>query len=169
MNCATPCAPFRLTARGLNRLSCQIRRVKNSIGSSLAAAADCTTEQIVSRPGGSPGAEDCAFASGSLDCPSWASPGRAGSLVCVTMGFAHPSGDDCGIDSSARDAFGAPASHKAMMKMLPGASAWIDFSAPCLPICAWRLSAAVFRTQPPHPSHPAGHRNCPARNRASPA
>src|SRR5260370_17380700 len=56
MNCATPWAPLRLTARGWNLLSCQIKRVKNSIGSSLAAAADCTAKQIDSRLGGSPGA-----------------------------------------------------------------------------------------------------------------
>src|SRR5262249_59252427 len=69
MNCATPCAPLRLPARGLNRLSCQIRRVKNSIGRSLAAAADCTAEQMDSRVGGSPGADGgfAAFSPGAPD------------------------------------------------------------------------------------------------------
>src|SRR5438132_29923 len=94
MNCATPCAPLRLTARGSNLLSCQIKRVKNSIGSSLAAAADCTAKQIDSRLGGSPGAgirglaapslgaavsdfSDDRLASGAAD---WVMPGRGPAL-----------------------------------------------------------------------------------------
>ena len=36
MNCATPCAPARLTAAGSNRLSCQISRAKKSVGRSFA-------------------------------------------------------------------------------------------------------------------------------------
>src|SRR5579883_2458367 len=39
MNCATPSAPAQLCARGLNRLSCQINRTKNGIGTSFSTAA----------------------------------------------------------------------------------------------------------------------------------
>src|SRR6516164_9208404 len=48
MNCATPCAPARLTAVGSNRLSCQISRAKKSVGRSFCAAADASALQIVS-------------------------------------------------------------------------------------------------------------------------
>ena len=48
MNCATPCAPARLTAAGSNRLSCQISRVKKSVGRSFCAAAAASALQIVS-------------------------------------------------------------------------------------------------------------------------
>ena len=34
INCAMPCAPLKLTALGLKRLSCQISRMKKSAGSS---------------------------------------------------------------------------------------------------------------------------------------
>src|SRR5262245_43101036 len=46
MNWAMPCAPFGLTASGLKRLSCQMRRVKKSRGSPLSLAATLTTRQI---------------------------------------------------------------------------------------------------------------------------
>src|SRR6516165_4710843 len=51
MNCAMPCAPAGLTAVGSKRLSCQIRRVKNSSGRSLSAAAWASVRQIASTEG----------------------------------------------------------------------------------------------------------------------
>src|SRR5262245_59718228 len=52
MNWAMPYAPFELTASGLKRLSCQIRRVKNSMGRSLSAAAcDRVRQTSVARGG----------------------------------------------------------------------------------------------------------------------
>jgi hypothetical protein len=48
MNCATPCAPARLTAAGSNRLSCQISRAKKSVGRSFCAAAAASAPQMVS-------------------------------------------------------------------------------------------------------------------------
>src|SRR5207248_1111046 len=107
MNCATPCAPFRLTARGLNLLSCQIRRVKNSIGSSFAAAADCTAEQIDSRLGGSPGARDWALASPSrCGAVSALSAGRSesGTAECTRLPGDAASGGIPGLCSSAPEA-----------------------------------------------------------------
>src|SRR5713101_6691999 len=88
MNCATPCAPLRLTARGSNLLSCQIKRVKNSIGSSLAAAADCTAKQIDSRLGGSPGARILSRLAARAPRPGLAGPGRhVGALLRTARAF----------------------------------------------------------------------------------
>ena len=51
MNCAMPCAPAGLTAAGSKRLSCQMRRVKSSSGSSLSAAAWASVRQMSSTEG----------------------------------------------------------------------------------------------------------------------
>src|SRR3984893_963950 len=56
MNCATPCAPARLTADGSNRLSCQISRAKKSAGRSFWAAAAASALQMVSVDNGCDGA-----------------------------------------------------------------------------------------------------------------
>jgi hypothetical protein len=53
MNWAMPCAPAGLTAAGSKRLSCQMRRVKNSSGRSLSVAACASVRQISSTEGGS--------------------------------------------------------------------------------------------------------------------
>jgi hypothetical protein len=46
MNCATPCAPARLTAVGSKRLSCQISRAKKSTGRSFSVAAAASASQM---------------------------------------------------------------------------------------------------------------------------
>src|SRR6516164_7209319 len=56
MNCATPCAPARLTAVGSNRLSCQISLAKKSVGRSFSVAAAASAPQIVSVDTGCDGA-----------------------------------------------------------------------------------------------------------------
>src|SRR6516225_5412570 len=47
MNCATPCAPARLTAVGSKRLSCQISRAKKSTGRSFSPAAAASASQML--------------------------------------------------------------------------------------------------------------------------
>jgi len=59
-----PCAPAGLTAEGLNRLSCQMRRVKNSSGSPLSAAAWASVLQMSATEGRR------SFAGSARDCPS---------------------------------------------------------------------------------------------------
>ena len=51
MNCATPCAPLKLTALGLKRLSCQISRMKKSAGNSWRAATAASVSHMVSGTG----------------------------------------------------------------------------------------------------------------------
>src|SRR3984893_7335216 len=56
INCATPCAPARLTADGSNRLSRQISRAKKLVGRSFCAAAAASALQRVSVDNGCDGA-----------------------------------------------------------------------------------------------------------------
>src|SRR5215470_476909 len=80
MNCAIPCAPFGLMASGLNRLSCQMRRVKKSRGRPLSAAAWPTTRQM-------------SVAAGRADLPCAAAAAFAGSVPAVVCGSAATGSD----------------------------------------------------------------------------
>src|SRR5207249_3137355 len=158
MNCATPCAPLWLTARGLNLLSCQIKRVKNSIGSSLAAAADCTAKQMDSRLGGSPGADDCDLAAPSFGGISDPSDDRLGFGTADWEAEGDP--EFC---STASETLGAPpARHRASTQEIQPGKRMAGVSAHSLPTCGSRPVAAACRTRAPRRSAPARGRRLPA-------